>query len=72
MTFERVRNLIAGVLSKPEAEITLNTKLRDDLEADSLDIFRIVNDIEDEFNIIIEDAEQFETVADVINFIDKK
>ncbi len=38
----------------------------EDLEADSLDLFQIINDIEDEFDVKIENTDEIKTVADVV------
>ncbi|HAJ56127.1 MAG TPA: acyl carrier protein, partial [Lactobacillus sp.] len=45
---------------------------KNDLDADSLDIFEIINEIEDEFDVKIETDESIETVADLVNFITEK
>ena len=57
MVFEKIREIIASQLGKDEDEITLETNVKDDLDADSLDVFQIINDIEDEFEVSIEDPE---------------
>ena len=51
--------------------ITLETSFRKDLGADSLDTYELIYAIENDFNIQIEDeqATQFNTVGDVVNFI---
>lgn len=48
MVFEKIREIIAEQTGKDEEEITLDTNVKDDLDADSLDLFQIINDIEDE------------------------
>ena len=45
MVFEKIREIIASQLGKDEEEITLDTNVKDDLDADSLDVFQIINDI---------------------------
>ncbi|MCD7906083.1 MAG: acyl carrier protein [Clostridiales bacterium] len=69
MVFEKIREIIAAQLQIDPNEITLETRINEDLEADSLDLFKIVNDIEDEFNIKIEYAETVETVEDAVNYV---
>ena len=64
MVFEKIREIIASQLGKDEDEITLETNVKDDLDADSLDVFQIINDIEDEFEVSIEDPESIVTVKD--------
>ena len=70
MVFEKIREIIAEQLGKDVEEITMETNVREDLEADSLDLFQIINDIEDEFDVKIEDAEAIKTVADAVNFVE--
>lgn len=57
-------------LDKDEEEVQLTTNFREDLEADSLDLFQIINDIEDEFDIKIESEEGLNTVQDIVNFVE--
>ena len=45
MVFEKIREIIAEQTGKDEEEITLDTNVKDDLDADSLDLFQIINDI---------------------------
>ncbi|MEG0679228.1 MAG: acyl carrier protein, partial [Carnobacterium sp.] len=55
---------------KEEEEVQLTTNFREDLEADSLDLFQIINDIEDEFDIKIESEEGLNTVQDIVTFVE--
>ncbi len=66
MEFEKLRSIIAEVLSISEDSITPDTTFVDDLGADSLDVFQIIMAIEEEFDIEIpnEAAEKIITVAD--------
>ena len=57
-------------LDKEEEEVQLETNFREDLEADSLDLFQIINDIEDEFDIKIESEEGLTTVQDIVTFVE--
>ncbi|AOA02293.1 MULTISPECIES: acyl carrier protein [Carnobacterium] len=70
MTFEKIQAIIVDQLDKEEAEVQLTTNFREDLEADSLDLFQIINDIEDEFDIKIETEEGLNTVQDIVNFVE--
>lgn len=72
MEFEKIKEIISEQLGKDPAEITMETSFKDDLEADSLDLFQIINDIEDEFDIKIEDAEEILTVADAVKFVEEQ
>ncbi len=66
MEFEKLRKIIAEVLSLDEEEINMEMSFMDDLGADSLDIFQIIIGIEEEFDIEItnEEVEKIVTVAD--------
>lgn len=72
-TFEKLRKIICDILSIDPAQVTMETNLKEDLQADSLDVVEVVMQIENEFGIEVgdEDAEQFRTVADVVNYLEK-
>jgi len=72
MVFEKVQSIIAEQLGKDAESITPETNFKTDLQADSLDLFQIINDIEDEFDLQIEDAEGIETVGDAVKLIEAK
>ena len=61
---EKMRPIIAEQLNVQESEIKENTKLKEDLGADSLDL-------EEEFGVEIpsEDLESIVTVGDVITYL---
>lgn len=71
MEFEKLREIIADVMSIDEEEITEDVSFENDLGADSLDIFQIIMGIEDAFDIDIdnEDAEKIVTVGDAVEQI---
>ena len=61
-------------LNIPVDNITADSKLVDDLKADSLDIVELVTSLEEEYNIEIsdEDIKNIRTVGDVVRFIESK
>lgn len=71
--FKRVCSIIANVLGVDEDEITQETTFDDDLGADSLDIAQIVMDIEDEFDIHVDENEitKITTVGEAVEMIEK-
>lgn len=71
MEFEKLKKIIAEILSVDEAEITMETTFTDDLGADSLDVFQIIMGLEEEFEIEIasEAAESIVTVGDAVEQI---
>lgn len=70
MILEKIKEIIVEVTDIEPEEITLKTNIKDDLDIDSLDLFQIVNEIEEEFDIKIEDVEAIATVEDVIKFVE--
>ena len=70
MIFEKVREIVAEQLGISEDEIKLETNFVEDLDADSLDLFQVIMEIEDAFNVKVEDVENIKTVADAVSFIE--
>lgn len=73
--FEQIRNIIAEELDIEEVEeITMETSLMGDLEADSLDAVEIMMALEDEFEVEIpdEDAEAFKNIGDIVDYLEGK
>lgn len=72
--FEKVKEVIEEKLNADGVEITEATRFKDDLNADSLDLFELVMALEDEFGIEIpsEDLEQLVTVGDVLKYLNDK
>lgn len=69
-TFNKIQEIIVDQLGKDEEEVQITTNFREELEADSLDLFQIINDIEDEFDVKIEADEGLNTVGDLVAFVD--
>ena len=71
MEFEKIRDIISDQLSISKDRITLDTSFADDLGADSLDLFQIISELEEEFNMEFsnEAAESIKTVSDAVDYI---
>ncbi len=71
MEFEKIRAIICEAYDIPEDEVTMTTSFQD-LNFDSLDLVELVMDIEDNFNIEVqdEDFEKFNTIGDVVAFLE--
>ena len=72
MTFEKIQEIITEQLGKEKEEVQLSTSLKDELDADSLDLFQIINDIEDEFDVKIDTEAGLETVEDLVKYVDSQ
>ncbi len=74
MYFDRVCAIIAQHLEVPAENIAMETHLIDDLNADSLDIVELIMDFESEFDVEIPDEElpKFQTVGDIVHFLEKR
>ena len=71
---EKMKDYIAEQLDCDRDEITLDTNFREDLGADSLDLFELVMNLEDEYALEIppEDLEKMETVGDVVDYLKER
>lgn len=67
---EKIAEIVKEQLNT-DTEITEATSFKDDLGADSLDIFELVMALEEEYGIDIpsEDLENVSTVGDIINYL---
>lgn len=74
MMFEKIRSIISEHLSVEEETISRETSLKEDLGADSLDLFEVVMGLEEEFEVEIptEELNDVNTVEDIINFLKSK
>ena len=72
--FERVKEIIEEKLNLDGVEITEASRFKEDLQADSLDLFELVMAFEDEYGVEIpsEDLEKITTVGSVIEYMKAK
>jgi acyl carrier protein len=70
MVYEKICGIIAEKMDIDTSDITMEATF-ESLKIDSLDMVEIVMDIEEEFDISIEEAENLKTVADLVNFIEE-
>lgn len=68
---EKIKEMVAEQLNADVEEITAETSFKDDLGADSLDLFELVSNLEDEYDIEIpsEELEKLTTVGAVIDYL---
>ena len=72
MVFEKIRDIIAEQLGVDASEISMETNLMKDLEADSLDAVEIIMAIEEEYGLEIPDdqAEHFQEVKNLVEYVE--
>ena len=69
MDFETLRGMIAEILTIEPENIKLETRLKDDLGADSLDLFQLVVELEEKYDVEVPDdeLEKIVTVQDALD-----
>lgn len=70
-TEERVRDIIVELLGVDEDEVNIDSRFREDLEADSLDLVELIMAFEEEFEgeISDEEAQKITTVGEAVDYI---
>ena len=72
MIFDRLVPLVAAQFGIKAEDITMETSLTEDLDADSIDVVELMRAVEEEFGIseVEETAlEKVKTIGDVVNYI---
>jgi acyl carrier protein len=69
--FELVRDHLAEELEVDAARIDEGTRFKDDLDADSLDLYELVMELEDRYGVTVSEqqASRIETVGDAVSFV---
>ena len=69
--FEQVREILVERLDVKADDVNIGAHLRDDLEADSLDLVELIMDLEERFGVKIsdEEAQSITTVGEAVDFI---
>lgn len=72
--FEKIKEIIVEQLNVDPAQVTEEASFKEDLEADSLDLFELVMALEEEYNVEIpsEDLEKIATVKDIMDYLTAK
>lgn len=71
MVFEKIKKIIEEQLEVDSNKITMNTSF-EELGVDSLELFQIIIEIEEQFGLQIEDAEAITTVSEAVRFVEEK
>lgn len=71
-TFEQIKAIIVDILGVPPEKVTLEARVREDLEADSLDLVELIMAMEDKFGgeISDEDAQKITTVGEAVKYVE--
>lgn len=71
MVFEKIKKILAEQLDVDAEELSMDTKIAEDLGADSLDVVELLMSIEDEFDVEIPDdeIENLKTIGNVVEYI---
>ena len=72
MIFDTVKELIAKQLKVDAESITMESRLVEDLNADSANVMVMIMDLEDNFGIVVDDDQiwKMKTVGDVVRYIE--
>ncbi|MBN1535144.1 MAG: acyl carrier protein [Anaerolineales bacterium] len=71
-TFEQIKTIIVDILGVPPEKVTPEARVREDLEADSLDLVELIMAIEDRYGgeISDEDAQKITTVGEAVKYVE--
>jgi acyl carrier protein len=74
MVLEKIKDVVVKRFKVPAEKVSTATRLREDLNVDSLDAVQLIMDLEDLFSISINDdeAQSFKTVGDIVTFVEAK
>ena len=74
MSFEDIRHIIARQMGVQADEIIPSSRFKEDLGIDSLDIFEIVMEVEEQYSVEIptEDLEDMRMIADLVNYLEDR
>ncbi|MEX0380177.1 acyl carrier protein [Leuconostoc sp. MS02] len=65
--FDKVKEILVDQFDLEANEVSLTTDLTNDIDADSLDLFEVLNRVEDDFDIKLAVAEDIKTVQDLVD-----
>ncbi|MDU1005637.1 phosphopantetheine-binding protein [Clostridium butyricum] len=66
---EKLQEIFSSQFSISKNEITLETKLEDDLDLDSVDLFVLISEFENTFDVTIPDDFNVSTIGDIVDVI---
>ena len=74
MVLDKIRDVVVKKFKVQPQNVNVTTRLREDLNVDSLDAVELIMELEDTFNVKISDdeAQKLKTIGDIVNFIQPK
>ncbi len=71
--YEKICELLAEKFDVDASTMTMDTKVKEDLKADSLDVVELMMDLEENFGVTIEDEEamKLSTIGDIVKYIEE-
>lgn len=64
-----VREIAQDELDVEPEKITMDTNIKEDLDADSLDLFEILNELEDKYDIELDADDSIQTISQLVDFV---
>lgn len=64
-----VQDIAVDELDVDKGKITLTTNIKEDLDADSLDLFEILNELEDKYDLELDADDSIVTIGDLVDFV---
>ena len=73
MVFDRIKELVVQEMNIPAEKVSMESKIAEDLGADSIDAMELIMGVEEEFDIEIDndDAMNIKTIGDLVKLIEK-
>ena len=73
-TFTKIKEIIVELLEVEPAQVTMEARFREDLEADSLDLVELIMEFEEQFDAKIpdDDAQQIKTVGAAVAYVKER
>jgi acyl carrier protein len=74
MVLDKIRDVVVKKFKVQPGNVSSTTRLREDLNVDSLDAVELIMELEDSFNVKISDdeAQKLKTIGDIVSFIEPK